>query len=144
MTQIDFYAGAEDKLATACRLCAKALATKVRVLVLTPDAATSEKLSRLLWSQPQTSFVPHCTSADPLAAVTPVIIAHGAEEPVHDELLLNLRADLPQSFSRFQRVIEIVGNDEDDRQSARGRFRHYRDRGYPIKTHDLGGGATER
>src|SRR5450631_4076994 len=123
MTQVDFYTHADDKLATACRLCAKAVANKVRVLVHTPDAQVSEKLSRLMWSVPQTSFIAHCLAADRLAAVTPVIIDHIGEAPMHDELLLNLRAEVPPLFSRFQRVIEIVTTDEDDSSAARARFR---------------------
>jgi DNA polymerase III subunit chi len=35
-------------------------------------------------------------------------------------------------------MIEIVSaTDEDDKREARGRFRHYRDRGYEMRTHDM-------
>ena len=138
MTQVDFYTHADDKLAIACKLCAKAIANKMRVLVYTPDTQVSEKLSRLMWSVPQTSFIAHCAATDRLAALTPIIIDHNGATPVHDELLLNLRAEVPPSFSRFQRVIEIVTTDEDDSSAARARFRFYRERGYPINTHDIG------
>jgi DNA polymerase-3 subunit chi len=50
---------------------------------------------------------------------------------------VNLHPESPPSFSRFERLIEIVGTDDDDRQQARGRFRFYRDRGYEIHHHDL-------
>jgi len=30
-----------------------------------------------------------------------------------------------------------VSRDDEDRAQARERFRHYRDRGYEIRTHDL-------
>jgi DNA polymerase-3 subunit chi len=59
---------------------------------------------------------------------------------VHDEVLVNLREQWPACFSRFLRLVEIVGRDEADRQAARERFRFYRDRGYEIRHHDLGGG----
>jgi len=52
-------------------------------------------------------------------------------------VLLNLRPEWPPFFSRFQRLIEIVSLDEQDRADARERFRFYRDRGYEIRTHDL-------
>src|ERR1043166_128146 len=145
MTQVDFYTNVEDKLATTCKLCAKALEAKLRVLVYTPDAQLSDKLSRLMLSTPQTGFLPHCSGDDKLAAVTPVIIEHRSENnPMHDEVLLNLRDQLPQCFSRFQRVIELVGTEEADRVAARERFRFYRDRGYPLNTHDLGGSRAQR
>jgi DNA polymerase-3 subunit chi len=68
-----------------------------------------------------------------------VIIDHTGAEPLHDEVLLNLCSEWPPSFSRYQRLIEIVSRDDDDRAGARTRFRFYRDRGYEIHTHDLSG-----
>jgi len=50
---------------------------------------------------------------------------------------VNFCSDNPQSFSRFERLIEIVGQEEEDKTQARDRFRFYRDRGYEIRTHDL-------
>jgi DNA polymerase-3 subunit chi len=141
MTQVDFYTHVEDRYATACKLCAKALAARVRVLAYMPDAVASERFSRLLWSVPQTSFVAHCPGADRLAAVTPIIVDHRADHLAHEDVLLNLRDDLPSFFSRFNRVIEIVSTTEADRLAARDRFRFYRDRGYHINTHDLSGSA---
>jgi len=138
MTGIFFYTHAEDKLQTACTLMAKALARSMRVLMLTPDAATTARLGKLIWSVPATGFVPHCRSADPLARVTPVIVDHVAEPLVHDQVLVNLCAQTPPMFSRFERLVEIVGTDAEDRDAARARFRFYRDRGYEIRTHQLG------
>jgi DNA polymerase-3 subunit chi len=53
-------------------------------------------------------------------------------------VLVNLRAEWPPFFGRFERLIEIVSTDEDDRSRARERYKFYRDRGYQIRTHDLG------
>ena len=138
MTGVFFYTHAEDKLQTACTLMAKALARSMRVLILTPDAVTTERLGKLIWSVPATGFVPHCRSADPLARVTPVIVDHVAEPLIHDQVLVNLCAQTPPMFSRFERLVEIVGTEAEDRDAARARFRFYRDRGYEIRTHQLG------
>jgi DNA polymerase-3 subunit chi len=137
MTQIDFYTRVDDKLATACRLAAKAFARGLRVMVLCPDNDSARRFDHLLWTTPAIGFVPHCTAKDPLAPVTPVIVDTLDAEPLHDEVLLNLRTERPQSFSRFQRLVEIVTHDEADRAIARERFKFYRDRGYEIRTHDL-------
>ena len=137
LTQIDFYFHVENKLHTACSLSAKACARGMRVLAYCADADTSAKLSRLLWTAQAMSFIPHCSASDPLAAVTPVILDHEGAEPAHDELLINLHPELPPFFSRFQRLIEIVSLDEEDRSRARARFKFYRDRGYAIQNHDL-------
>ena len=137
MTQIDFYANVDDKLATACRIVAKAYGLKHRVVIVCPDAETVQRLDRLLWTSPATGFIPHCRARDSLAAVTPVILDDGGSEPLHDQLLVNLRGEWPPFFGRFERLIEIVSLDEDDKQQARERYKFYRDRGYEIRTHDL-------
>ena len=137
MTQIDFYFHVEDKLRTACTLSAKAYARGLRVLAYCADHEAGQKFSRLLWTAPPIGFVPHCTAGDKLAAVTPIIVDCEGTEPAHDDVLLNLRHELPPFFSRFQRLVEIVIIDEEDRRQARDRFKFYRDRGYEIRSHDL-------
>jgi DNA polymerase III subunit chi len=137
MTQIDFYTHVGNKLSVACKLAAKAHAQGLRVAVLCPDAATAQNFDRMLWTGSPLAFVPHCQAAHPLAVRTPVVIDHEGVAPAHDEVLLNLRAEWPPLFSRFQRLIEIVSRDDEDRSSARARFKFYRDRGYDIRTHDL-------
>ena len=137
MTQIDFYTNVVDKVATACRIVAKGYGMKRRIVVLCPDTSTAQSVERLLWTTPATGFVPHCAPDDPLAAVTPVIVDHAGGEPVHDQVLLNLRSEWPPFFGRFERLVEIVSVDDEDRRQARERYRFYRDRGYEIRTHDL-------
>jgi DNA polymerase-3 subunit chi len=139
MTQIDFYTHADDKLRIACVLSTKALERGMRVLIHSPDDATSTAIDRLLWTSPPTGFLPHCSASHALAGETPVIIHQGSEQLVHDELLLNLTPERPAFFSRFHRLIEIVSTEEADRATARDRYRFYRDRGYEIRTHDLSG-----
>ena len=137
MTEVLFYSNAPDKFQTACTLAAKAMSKGMRAMLYTTDAAASDRLSRMLWSLPATGFVPHCRAANRLAAVTPVIVDHVAEPLIHDQVLINLRDDTPSFFSRFHRLVEIVGRDDADVVSARTRFRFYRDRGYQIHTHAL-------
>lgn len=138
MTQIDFYTHVDNKLQTVCQLVAKAYERKLKVLVFTPDSTTSNKLDTLLWTSPAIGFLPHALAGTPIAAETPIIIDHLADNLAHDDLLVNLRNEWPPFFSRFQRLIEIVTLDETDRLAARERYSFYRDRGYPIKSHNLG------
>ena len=137
MTQIDFYFHVENKLQTACALSAKAWARGLRVLAFCPDPEASKKFNRLLWTTPAISFIPHCAPGDRLAAVTPVIVDHDGSNLLHDQVLLNLRDEWPPFFSRFQRLIEIVSLDEEDRRCGRERYKFYRDRGYAIQNHDM-------
>ena len=137
MTRIDFYFEAEDKLQVACRLAAKAARQKLRVLIYAADEAAAQRIDKLLWTWQPTGFLPHCMTRSPLAVQTPVLITHDPEDTPHDEVLLNLHHAWPPAFSRFERLVEIVGREADDREAARARFRFYRDRGYEIAKHDL-------
>ena len=137
MTRIDFYSNAEPKLQVACQLVAKAVRERLQVVVYAPDQNTARSFDTLLWTYQAIGFVPHCLASDPLSSETPVVIASDDTEPGHYRVLLNLHADSPPAFSRFERLIELVGSDNDDRERARSRFRFYRDRGYEIHHHDL-------
>lgn len=135
MTRIDFYTQVDNKLRFAGKLCAKALTQKLRVNVYAPDSALAARFDRLLWTDPSTGFIPHCSADDPLAPETPVLIHAREGELLHDALLINLDPAWPPFFSRFERVLEIVSTDPDDAAAARARFRFYRDRGYALQTH---------
>ncbi len=137
MTRIDFYSNAESKLQVVCQLVAKAVREQLQVVVYAPDQNTARSFDKLLWTYQAIGFVPHCLASDALASETPVVIAHDDSEMAHYRVLINLHAESPPPFSRFERLIEVVGMDEDDRQQARNRFRFYRDRGYEIRHHDL-------
>jgi DNA polymerase-3 subunit chi len=142
MTRIDFYTNVADPLQTACTLCGKAVARQMRVLVLTSDAESSERIDRLLWMHPAVGFLPHVRAGHRLAPVTPIVVDHDPGALDRDDLLVNLRPDTPDLFSRFQRVIEIVGQGAEETQAGRLRYRFYRDRGYEITHHDLGTAAA--
>lgn len=136
MTRIDFYTGSEDKLRTACQLSHKAMQNGMRVLLHVPDVDTANRLDNLLWHYPPTAFMPHCHSNEAEAGNMPVVIGCDENFP-HSELLISLHDECPTFFSRFERVIEIVGHDAEDAARGRDRFKFYRDRGYELKHTDL-------
>jgi DNA polymerase-3 subunit chi len=138
MTTIDFYTHVDDRLAVAARLVAKAYSAHGSVRVLTPDAATTDALDRLLWVQPALSFLPHCRMDSAIAAETPIWIDERVSHDGKAAVLVNLQRDPPPFFSRFERLAEIVGRGEDDIEAGRARFRFYRERGYELRTHNLG------
>jgi DNA polymerase-3 subunit chi len=137
LTQVFFYHGAADKLAAACALLGKAAAQKKAVLVYAPQAEVAGMLDRLLWTQPALGFVPHCRVDSPLAAETPILLADKLDQLPQDERLMNLAQEIPPGFSRFQSLIEVVGQDDEDRSAARERVKFYKDRGYEVRYFDL-------
>lgn len=145
MTSIDFYFNAQDRLQVACRLAAKAVSQRKRMLVYAPEPETASRIDRMLWTWPAVGFVPHCRADDPLAAETPVLIGapeEGEMKTADCEIILNLSAGCPPDFASFARLLELVGAGEDEKKSGRERYKFYRDRGYQIANHDLAASRT--
>ena len=141
MTKIDFYllgAGHNSHALFACRLAEKAWRLGNRVYLLAPDKPAAHELDDLLWTFSQGSFVPHALyKQDTDTDSHPVLVGHAEPPAVLNDVLISLRADVPAWFSRFTRAVEMVGAGEDDKARARDRFRFYRERGYPLETHNL-------
>lgn len=136
MTRIDFYSNAEPKLQVACQFAAKAAQQQLRVVIYAPDEGIAREFDKL-WTDRAIRFVPHRMARHTLSSETPIVVAREGAEMAHYQVILNLHGDSPPSFSRFERLVELVGTDDDDRRLARERFRFYRDRGYEIRHRDL-------
>ena len=137
MTQVFFYHGASDKIAAACALLGGAYAKKKPMLVFAPEKEVADSVDRSLWVQSALGFIPHCRADSPLASETPILITDNLDQLPQDERLMNLSQVIPPGFSRFQSLIEVVGRDESDRDSARERVKFYKDRGYEVRYFDL-------
>lgn len=137
MTQIFFYHGAADKIAAACALLGGAYAKKKAMLVFAPDKEIANSIDRMLWTQSALSFIPHCRADSPLAGETPILITDSLDTIPQDERLMNLSQEIPPGFSRFQSLIEVVGQADDERDAARTRVKFYKDRGYEVRYFDL-------
>ena len=144
MTRVDFYllpehgGPAEGPAMAACRLCEKAVAAGLRVYVHVPDPGLAEEVDGALWSFRQGGFIAHERDSgkapeEPLPAV---LIGAGEPPDSHHGVLVNLGLEVPDCFSRFERVLEIVASDATGRAQSRERFKFYRDRGYELKTYE--------
>ncbi len=142
MPRIDFYLlsgrGATLRQTFACRLAEKAWKAGHKVFVRVNDATEAAVFDDLLWTFRQGSFVPHTLAEtcenDPLAAV--VIGTGTAPETFHD-LLINLTPEVPEDWQQFQRIAEIVDQDESVRQAGRKKYRFYQSQGLEPATHKL-------
>lgn len=147
MTQIDFYitqiTDNDEYLKFACRLTETAYRNKHSVYLYTDDASSTQVVDDLLWTYRQGSFLPHAAKAgtdshpEPAAGKLDIVIDHSGDPGHHNDVLINLTHKTAPFFSRFDRVAEIVTSDENAKAKSRERFKFYRDRGYPIKTHEL-------
>jgi DNA polymerase-3 subunit chi len=142
MTRIDFYILEDSDAAArwrfACRLTEKAYQQGHRIYLHVNSSDDAARLDDLLWTFRGGSFIPHTCgdnhNNDPDARVH---IGHDDEPVGHDDVLVNLGREVPPFFSRFQRVVELVDGDEEQRRQSRERYRFYRDRGYALENHTI-------
>jgi len=149
MTRIDFAFGAPDRLRMACQVVRKRFLAGQRLVVYCRDGSRLAAFDRMLWAFDDTSFVPHVLANAPLAPETPVVLtagdpqqaaqaarpADGGDQPL--PWLLNLDNECPPGFDAFERLLEIVSDDPDDKQAARQRWRVYLNAGHTPQSHDL-------
>lgn len=140
MTRVDFYFNSPDKLVYACRLLRKVTRAGHQVVVYSDINSDLDRFDELLWTFSSTDFIPHVMGEDQLAGQTPVILTGSPSSAVHHDVLVNIGRSTPPDFGRFERLLELVGEDEPDRVAARERWRFYRDRGYHIERHDQAAG----
>ncbi|GAB3660883.1 DNA polymerase III subunit chi [Ramlibacter alkalitolerans] len=139
MTEVTFHFNVPDKLAYACRLVRRARGAGSRVVV-TGEPELLRRLDTELWTFSALEFIPHAHAAAAdaqVVAASPVVLADVPRGTPHHEVLVNLGGPVPEGFERFERLNELVSQDEADRLQARARWKHYADRGYAIRRHDV-------
>ncbi|MDB5964079.1 MAG: polymerase chi subunit [Polaromonas sp.] len=137
MKEIEFHFNVGDKLAYGCRLLRKAYRAGHKAVV-TGEVEMLGELDQLLWRFSPTDFLPHCMdSASPQTlAMTPVLLSARPGECPADGVLINLGQAVPDGFTRFERFVELVSAQEEDRQLGRARWKRYKAEGYALKQHD--------
>lgn len=140
MTEISFRFNAADRLGYACRYLRK-VQRAGRTAVVTGPGDQLERLDRMLWSFDASDFIPHVRlrsgeTAQARHAPTPIWLAERVADAPQHAVLVNLGEAAPEGFETFERVVEIVSTDADDRASARQRWRHYQSRGYKLESHE--------
>ena len=132
MTRVDFYQldpGRHRYDQVVCRLCQKAYDNQKLTLLLTQDAQQSQLLDHKLWTFVDDSFVPH-DSEESTDYVTPILIHDNPDPAGERQLLINLSTSVPTYFAQFERVIELVT--EENKAQARAHYNYYKERGYPL------------
>lgn len=153
MTRVDFAFGAQDRLRMACEVILKHYAAGRRLIVYACDPQLLARFDGLLWGFDPAAFVPHVYASDALAGQTRVVltpslpvsalpnepasVAAMADSVQSPPWLVNLDADCPPAAARFERILEIVGNDTPEKESARERWRNYKALGCQVFAHDV-------
>ncbi len=138
MTQIDFFSNAPDRIDYVARLLQK-VQQRGQTAVVFGDAHTLQSLSTSLWQA--NGFLAHEMILEPvedLPNIAPFILTTqpNAHFP-HHEVLINLSDEQPDFFAQFERLIEVVPNEDAPKQMARERWQSYKNTGYAMKHHDI-------
>lgn len=143
MTQVAFHFNVPDKLDYGCRLLRKVCVSKGRAVVF-GSQQTLDELDRALWTFSSIDFLPHCWGDDlALVAKAPIVLIPDLQKAPFKDILLNLGGAIEGHVDKFQRVIEIVSTDPEDRGMARQRWRDYSNKGLQLTRHDAGGTAEK-
>ena len=141
MTEVAFHFNVPQCLPYACRLLRKATQAQARVTVVAPEAEL-QGLDTQLWSFDPGLFLPHCLWDAPehVRSRSPIVLtpASALSASPHRDVMVHWGTEMPPAgFESFARLIELVSTDEADRVNARGRWKHYADRGYPMTRYDV-------
>lgn len=141
MTQVDFYILKNAPLNKTehfvCQLTEKAFKKGHKVHIHTADTLQTERMDTLMWTYNDLSFLPHALADSEQAAETPIHISHNPDNASINDVLINLKSEVPVFYEQFQRVVEIVSGDGQQQQAARQRYRHYQQRGCTVNSHEV-------
>jgi DNA polymerase-3 subunit chi len=130
VVRIEFHTDIADPLGYCCRLLRKAYRRGAQVVVC-GEPERLGRLDTLLWTFEQLEFIPHARLRGgerpdaTLLARTPIWLADAAAAWPPAHVVVNLGEQPVDEPGRFDRIIEIVGDAEGDRQAGRARWRHY-------------------
>lgn len=139
--QVDFYIlqGADEtaRLVFASRITGKAFQQGMQIYLQTENAAQVQQLNDLLWAFSPTSFLPHAIYEEGGKVAEPILLGECDPPENWNQLLISLTDQVPATAPRFTRVADLIGDDEQQKQVGRNRFRIYRDNGIEPKTHKM-------
>ena len=141
MPKIDFYILNEShssaRLQLACRLIEKAYKQKHRIYIHTENSNDAHQLDELLWTYREDSFLPHNLLGDGPEPAPPIQIGFTQPPEKHRDILINLAHQVPEFHIQFNRILELVDQNPIDQESARERFRFYRNQQFSIRSTTL-------
>lgn len=137
--RVDFYIlqSNQNRELAACRLCEKAWQQGMQIYIQADSESQALQLDELLWTFRDGSFVPHCLATDAAAAVTPVTIGWSNEPQQQRQVLINLAQSVPPFYTRFDRLAEIVNQEEGIKSAGRERFAFYRQQNHELHHHEI-------
>ncbi|CAM4452659.1 MAG: DNA polymerase III subunit chi [Legionellaceae bacterium] len=141
MPRIDFYLLKENTLGArlhcACRIIDKAYQQNHKIYIQVNTLEIAQQLDDILWIFRDISFIPHQIYNENNPLNSPIQIGIIPPPENFSDILINLTEEIISQYKQFQRVIEIIPNQEELKHKARNHYRIYREAGCELKLHDL-------
>src|SRR3990167_2159759 len=138
--RVDFYVIDEQdntyqKDLIACKLIEKAYNKGHRIFVFCDNEQQAHHIDELLWTFKEESFIPHNLQGEGPDSPPPIQIGFDPNLCIFNDLLLNMSQTIPEFYTRFKRVLEIVTNET--KEIAREHYRYYKQQRAQLVTHQI-------
>ena len=141
MTRVDFYLLDKkpqlNRYTAICQITQKIYQLGHKSRILTENEAETRKIDALLWTFQPGSFIPHLLHSEQGQDDVAVVIGSEPGDAGGRAVLISLKAEIPSCCQDYSRVVEVVGQHDDEKQQARERYRQYNNSGYELHTHEL-------
>ncbi|MAZ39722.1 MAG: DNA polymerase III subunit chi [Legionellales bacterium] len=140
-TRVDFYIvsanNENEKLEFVCRLLEKAYKQRHQIFVLCKDQTQTHALDELLWTFKDISFLPHNILGEGPEPPPPIQLGDTVIPNKHRDILITLKHYQLEQPNKYRRIIEVIANNEADKENARINYRRYREINCQLHSHDL-------
>jgi DNA polymerase-3 subunit chi len=138
MSRADFYIlnGKTDAPRFSCNIANKAWTSGNSVFIITRNEAEAGDIDDLLWTYQDVSFVPHA-KVDTGASDAPILIGWNGTETPQADVMINLTDTIPECYTNYDRVIEIIPEDPVLKNQGRERYKRYRELGFELFNHTI-------
>ena len=131
MTHIEFIFNVVDKTTLAIGLTEKLIRRNRSALIYFKDQSAIDDFSLSLLEGEL--FMPHLIEEN--ASLNKLSLTQSKVD-LMDDTLINFASKEIKGFSRYLKMYELVGHDDEDKKSARERYRFYKDCGYKVDSLD--------
>ena len=131
MTHIEFIFNVIDKTKLAIDLTERLIRGNRSALIYFKDQSAIDDFSLALLEKEL--FMPHLIEEN---AFLNKLSLTQSKLDLMDDTLINFTFKEIQGFSRYLKMYELVGHDDEDKNSARERYRFYKDCGYQVDSID--------
>ena len=139
MSRCDFYVlpspDPEARVHFLYKLLEKVLGLGHKVYIRAASEQQANLLDSRIWDYQDHAFLPHSLIAEGLES--PIEIGYGDALPTHKDIFLNFDLEIPTQALSFDRIIEIVVQEQSILDATRNNFRHYKKAGFDIRMNDM-------